>query len=241
MDAVRDLIEKRLKTVRLSMSQASLRIGRNASYLQQFLRRGIPDELHEPERIKLAELLGVSEDVLRGKSSRLIARPYSKNSNDAQMQISPDIAVTSTGQKVLDMPRIYPITNDAPDLPVFATTQIAGVSVMITKPFDRIARPNFLLHVVDAYALIISDDTMDPEAKNGSTALVHPHLPPRNGDTCLFRAERDTTSDNAMVRQLVSANDRAWRVHQHKPAKDYDLKKSEWPVCHLVVGNFSRR
>jgi phage repressor protein C with HTH and peptisase S24 domain len=126
------------------------------------------------------------------------------------------------------------------DLPVFATTQVAGATIMSTKAIDRMLRPNFLLHVEDAYGLIISDNAMDPEAKNGSTVLVHPHLPARAGDTCVFQSEPH--SDIAvLVRQLVRSNDRTWRVHQHKPAKDYDLKKTDWPVCHLVVGNFSRR
>jgi hypothetical protein len=36
------------------MSEASHLINRNASYLQQFLKRGIPTELHERDRGKLA-------------------------------------------------------------------------------------------------------------------------------------------------------------------------------------------
>jgi phage repressor protein C with HTH and peptisase S24 domain len=241
MDIVRELIKKQLEEARLSMSEALLKIGRNASYLQQFLRRGVPEELHEKERLKLAELLGIDENQLRGKSIPLTSRPYIKNGDRLHSQAPSAISVTSGKQIPLDSPRFFPISEMTQDLPVFATTQVAGgAMIMSVKPIDRIARPNFLVHVDGAYGLIIPDDAMSPEAKSGSTALVHPHLPARDGDTCLFQSKQETGTA-VLMRQLVRSNDRNWRVHQHKPAKDYDLKKTEWPVCHLVVGNFSRR
>jgi SOS-response transcriptional repressor LexA len=242
MDIVRELIKKQLEEARLSMSEASLKIGRNASYLQQFLRRGVPEELHERERIRLAELLGIDENQLRGKSTPLTSRPYIKNGDRLQSQAPSAISVIGDKQIPLDTPRLFPISEMTQDLPVFATTQVAGggVTMMSKKAVDRIARPNFLVHVDGAYGLIIPDDAMSPEAKSGSTALVHPHLPARDGDTCVFQSEQDSGTA-VLMRQLIRSNDRTWRVHQHKPAKDYDLKKSEWPVCHAVVGNFSRR
>lgn len=39
-------------------------IGRNAAYIQQFIRRGVPKKLDEEDRRILARYLGVSEDVL---------------------------------------------------------------------------------------------------------------------------------------------------------------------------------
>jgi phage repressor protein C with HTH and peptisase S24 domain len=241
MDIVRDLIKKRLEETRLSMSAASLRIGRNASYLQQFLRRGVPDELHERERLRLAELLGIDENDLRGTSTPLTSRPYTKNGDTSQTQASPDISVAGPEQKSVS--RLYPV--DAVfDLPVFATTQVAGggASMMNRKVVDRISRPNFLMHVADAYGIIIGDNAMSPEIKNGATVLVHPHLPAHDGDTCVFRSERDTSSDNVEVRVLVRSTDHVWHVHRHKPKpKTYTLKKSDWPLCHLVVGVFFSR
>jgi phage repressor protein C with HTH and peptisase S24 domain len=191
----------------------------------------------ERERAKLAELLGIEENQLRGKSTPQVPRAYTRNGT--RTHTSYDNSVTHSEQKPLDTLRTFPISNNV-DLPVFTTMPGGdGVTVMSVTPIDRIARPNFLMHVVDAYGLIIGDDAMDPEARIGSTILVHPHLPPRDGDTCLFRA--DSVGSKYVVRQLIRQNDRVWRVHQHKPAKDYELKKSEYPVCHAVVGNFSRR
>ena len=168
-----------------------------------------------------------------------MSRAYTKNGNATRSHMVPDNSVSGGEHNSLAPLKTIPIVG-IPDLPVFATTQVAGATVMSKKPIDRTLRPNFLLHVEDAYGLIISDNAMDPEAKNGSTVLVHPHLPARNGDTCVFQSEPHSDI-SVVVRQLVRSNERTWRVHQHKPAKDYDLKKSDWPVCHLVVGNFSRR
>jgi len=50
--------------------EASERIGRNHAYLQQFLERGIPAALPEEARERLAELLGVPQDELRGTGPR---------------------------------------------------------------------------------------------------------------------------------------------------------------------------
>jgi len=46
--------------------EVSLGIGRNETYLHQFIAKGTPKRLHENDRQKLAKLLGVSEDLLRG-------------------------------------------------------------------------------------------------------------------------------------------------------------------------------
>ena len=42
-------------------------LGRNAAYIQQFVRRGVPKRLKEEERRKLARYFAVSEAVLGGE------------------------------------------------------------------------------------------------------------------------------------------------------------------------------
>lgn len=64
-DPVRALVAKQLDAKGLTMKEASLAIGRNETYLQQFLMRWTPLTLNEKVRPKLAELLGVAEDQLR--------------------------------------------------------------------------------------------------------------------------------------------------------------------------------
>lgn len=48
----------------VSLAQLSALIGRNSSYLQQFVRKGSPRKLEETDRRTLARFLGVDESVL---------------------------------------------------------------------------------------------------------------------------------------------------------------------------------
>lgn len=58
-----------------SLAQLSALIGRNASYLQQFVRKGSPRKLEEGDRRVLARFFGVDESELGGseENSRAIA------------------------------------------------------------------------------------------------------------------------------------------------------------------------
>lgn len=50
----------------VSLSRLSALIGRNSSYLQQFIRKGSPKKLEEGDRRTLAKFFGVSESELGG-------------------------------------------------------------------------------------------------------------------------------------------------------------------------------
>ncbi len=53
-----------------SLAQLSALIGRNSSYLQQFVRKGSPRKLEEGDRRCLAEFFGVSESQLGGPEEK---------------------------------------------------------------------------------------------------------------------------------------------------------------------------
>jgi phage repressor protein C with HTH and peptisase S24 domain len=55
---------------RVSLAQLSALIGRNASYLQQFVRKGSPRKLEEGDRAVLARFFGVSEAELGGTEEK---------------------------------------------------------------------------------------------------------------------------------------------------------------------------
>ena len=65
-DSPRAIITARLGILGLNLSGASKLIGANASYLQQYMQRGVPLVLPEDKREKLAALLNVNPDDLRG-------------------------------------------------------------------------------------------------------------------------------------------------------------------------------
>ena len=65
-------------------------LGRNAAYIQQFVRRGVPKRLGEDERRKLARYFGVSEMLLGGPPSETAA-------NDGLLSVKRHPVMVSAG------------------------------------------------------------------------------------------------------------------------------------------------
>jgi phage repressor protein C with HTH and peptisase S24 domain len=243
MDAVRKLIRERLDELGMSMKEASLKIGMSHAYLQQFLKRGVPFRLPEAQRAELAALLGVPENELRGNSPKLSKREYSRNT---EKQIFEDgrVKVSESGHQRMDkLSHFSPIYGERDDLPVFGTAQggAGGALIMSNEAVDWAIRPAPLLRVRDGYGMIVTGDSMSPKIENGSTALINPHLPPRNGDTCVFRKRAEDGTVHVIVTLLRRFTEDTWFVHQLTPAKDFNLKRSEWQICHVVVGTYFYR
>jgi phage repressor protein C with HTH and peptisase S24 domain len=241
MDTVRKLILEKLAEKRLSMKDASISMGHAHSYLYQFLKRGIPLELHERDRISLAAILHIHEDELRGSST-----PPPKRSSVKQAGNSPNSLVDPTAPSpphLREAQRASPIPSAElfgnMDLPVFGTAQGGDGALIITdRAVDWVARPSILLRVADGYGMIVTGDSMDPALKSGATALINPHLPPRVGDLCLFRCHKDDGATVAAIKEFRGETETLWKVRQHNPAKDFALKKADWQVCHRVVGSY---
>jgi transcriptional regulator with XRE-family HTH domain len=119
------------------------------------------------------------------------------------------------------------------DLPVY----IAGADAF---PIDWVRRPPPLAHVRDAYALLIKDTAMEPEFWPGDMVLVHPHLPPGQQTACVFRTEAPPGDERSQLKHLVSFDNAAWHVRQWNPPGKSTLARKEWPICHRVVGKYSR-
>jgi hypothetical protein len=64
MDAIRKLIARVVAERGLDLKKVSKELGRNPAYMQQYLRRGVPKELPERERLRLSELLDLPESQL---------------------------------------------------------------------------------------------------------------------------------------------------------------------------------
>lgn len=71
MDKVRKILVDTVTERGANLAELSRAVGRNHAYLQQFVKRGVPAELPEKIRLKLALLLEVDERVLRTPDSEL--------------------------------------------------------------------------------------------------------------------------------------------------------------------------
>jgi hypothetical protein len=166
MDVVRKLILDKLQELDLNMAEVSKRLGRNETYLQQFLKRGSPRELHERDRIRLAEILSVSEEQLRGPSSTLPKREYVKANQTTRESLIAEPSrrprVTENQQPMSDFIPASQLVGDR-DLPVFGTAQGgSGALIVSNEPVDWVVRPDPLLRVKDGYGMIVTGDSMDP-------------------------------------------------------------------------------
>jgi phage repressor protein C with HTH and peptisase S24 domain len=242
MDLVRKLIEQRIKELGLNYAEVSRRLDRNETYLQQFLKKGSPRELHERDRLLLAEILKVSQDDLRGPSTVLPKRNYEKKQSGASQSLLD--ATTHAPQGQQGSPAVVvpssSIFGTQLDLPVFGTAQGGqdGALIVSELAVDYVGRPPALLRVRDGYGMIVSGDSMSPEHKEGSIALVNPHLPPRSGDSCVFRSHADDGTNLALIKEYRGQTETHWKVRQHNPPKDFQLKKSDWQICHRTIGNY---
>lgn len=64
-DPVRSMITERCRELDISHAELSRLIGRGASYINQYLRRGSPVALDDRERVAVAKALKLDEDLLR--------------------------------------------------------------------------------------------------------------------------------------------------------------------------------
>lgn len=144
-------------------------------------------------------------------------------------------------------PHIIPGSNlvGGRDFPVYAAARGGdeGHQIVTFEPIDYVRRPDFLEKVKDAYGVYIMGDSMEPAFEQGDMALVHPHLPPARGkNVVLYHVPPFTNAEaEAMVKRLVSFDDRDWRLRQYNPARDFEAARADWKFCHRIVGKYEAR
>jgi transcriptional regulator with XRE-family HTH domain len=130
------------------------------------------------------------------------------------------------------------------DFPVHASAEGGpGQIIVSAEPVDFMARPTPFIHVRDAYGLLITGTSMEPEYRQGDTALVNPHLPVIPGQVHIFYAEKAGEA-RATIKFLRRATADKWLLSQHNPpdgtAKDFTLPRREWQWAHRVIGKYAR-
>lgn len=75
MDNVRERLDELIRERGSDYASLSRMLGRNAAYIQQFIRRGVPRKLDEEDRRKLAQFFGVGQEELGGPRDLLMSPP----------------------------------------------------------------------------------------------------------------------------------------------------------------------
>jgi hypothetical protein len=211
-------------------------IGRNHAYLHQFINKKSPKKLSEDDRIALAKVMGVPEDVLRYGPS--LSQHGKGTVNQPFMRPSPST------QSTLQLIPSEQLMGEH-DLKVFSIVQGGrGALVLESDSFTTIARPRRLDGRKKAYGVLVKGNSMAREFNEGDIAYVDPHLHPRKGDPCIFQATREDGTVEAMIKYLErspDASEKVYYVSQSNPPKKFTIKKAEWQTCHVAVGKESGR
>lgn len=127
------------------------------------------------------------------------------------------------------------------DLPVYSSAEGGpGGIIFSPEPIDYLIRPEPLANVKAGYAMYTMGESMSPAFEQGDLLLINPHLPYRSGDDVLiYRIEHG--QNEAVVKRLRRATAENWQLEQFNPAKNLSLPRGLWPVCHVIVGKYSRR
>lgn len=130
-------------------------------------------------------------------------------------------------------------------LPIYAAAMGGnGHSIVTFEEIDNVKMPTILENVRGGYGILITGDSMVPAYRPSDIGLVNPNLPAaRDTDVILYHRPPiwQSGEEEAMIKHLVGMNDREWRLEQYNPAQVFAEHRSDWPICHRVVGKYNAR
>ena len=162
----------------VSLSALSDLLGRNPSYLQQFIRKGSPRKLEEQDRAKLAQFFGVGEEELREPQDNSYVKPPKRR---------------ESGDWV-DVPRLDLGASAGPG-------RVAGDEAAFdTFRFSRRWLAEQGLERAQLSAITVEGDSMEPLLNNGDEILVDCSPRPFRDGIHVVRL-----GDTLMVKRVASA------------------------------------
>lgn len=197
-------------------------------------------QLRKKEGISQAELakrIGVkSQNTIAAIESQKTPTQKSKHLHDIARVLKVSIRDIDPEAEVEETTLVPLPGGDHGDLDIYGTTDCGeGIIVITNEPIDVIKRPPALAKVRRAYGVQSVGTSMIPAVRPGNVVLINPNLVPHRDDLCLFRRE-EHGEFRGTIKEFVSETADSWRVRRYQPqAKEFLLKKSDWPECHVIV------
>lgn len=166
-----------------SLASLSDLIGRNASYLQQFIRKGSPRKLEEQDRRKLAQFLGVAEEELGAPDSEIEEKSYVKSLNRG-----------SSRSEWVEIPRMDVGASAGPG------AVPAAEEAFDAFRFSRAWLREQGLEAAQLSAITVEGDSMEPLLRDGDDILVDRSPKPFRDGVHVVRL-----GDTLMVKRVASA------------------------------------
>lgn len=190
----------------VSLAALSGMIGRNASYLQQFVRKGSPRRLEERDRHVLAQFFGVSEADLGAPAF-------------ARDQAAPPVALGRSGTAGattwIDVPRLPLGASAGPG--VFAADEVPEGQLRFSARW--LSRNGFAPGNLSVIA--VEGDSMEPTLRDGDEILVDRGPAPLRAGIHVIRMD-----DMLLVKRLEPAGPETIRVISDNPA----YGRAEYPA-----------
>ncbi len=122
-------------------------------------------------------------------------------------------------------------------LPVYGSAQGgAGFDITdVSSPIDYMTCPADLMESMDAYAVMVAGDSMEPRFRAGETVIVQPGLPVRSGDDVVIQIE-DGDQIYAVVKRFDRRSDDHIKCVQFNPAEELSFRQSAVLKIDRVVG-----
>lgn len=201
-----------------SLSSLSELIGRNTTYLQQFIRKGSPRKLEEQDRRKLAQFFGVSESVLGAPGEE---KSYLLQSD-------------SQSSSWVEVPRLDLGASAGPG--ALPGSLGGGEAAFDAFQFSRQWLREQGLERAQLSAISVEGDSMEPLLRDGDEILVD----------CAPRAFRDGVhvvrlGDNLMVKRVAQAGaGRLSLISQNLSYPPIDVSAEECAIIGRVVWKSGR-
>lgn len=126
------------------------------------------------------------------------------------------------------------------NMPVYSAAEGGDGFIIVSKdPIEYVRRPHTLEAVSDAYAILVTGESMKPAFRPEDKAWVNPRLPPAKDKDCVFYSIDEYNESKATIKHLIAWTDDYWLVEQHNPPKRFKLPRPVWNLCHRIVGKFS--
>jgi phage repressor protein C with HTH and peptisase S24 domain len=214
MDQARSLIVSKVAELNLSLSELSLRVGKNHAYFQQFIKRGVPTRLPEEVRGRVAQILKIDEAILKaGGAKPSPAGPRPNASPGGAVKINTWIPVYGQAVGGKD-----------------------GEFVLNGNEVSEVLAPASLSTVPNAYAVYVVGDSMEPRYFAGETVFVNPRLPISKGAFVVAQiSSGEEEVPHAYVKRFVSQDARRLRLEQYNPKKVLEFPTSKVVTVHRII------
>lgn len=226
-NTVRSLLLNRAAALGISLSELSDKIGKNRSYLENFIRKGSPRTLKVEDALIIARTLNIKPSELGVPKELLHNSPEKVSTPDGE-----NPAIVPDAGKPLTFERE---NRPGPkDLPILGYAKAGDMGLFIDNGERQgvTVRPDILIGVEDAYAVRVHDDSMAPALQAGWLLHVDPHRPCRPGDYVVIQM-RD---NQAFVKILERRTEKHIICRQLNPAGPVRYDVSKWRSMHRVVG-----